>query len=265
MANLIEQLTQMLIFSAVMNALLLGLLIYIAAMSRPVLTHFIAKILKQPLLLVWREDGRWAIVRGKLKHGFVTTKDYGDFIAINDAFRPLAGVPLAIVHTKIGFTLPERYVRDVTLLKKLGAKLKNVVDFRNRKDAPGYEVEKVNNYLALNEEVDEETKRMLELSDAIKRANGFLLNVKDTFEYLIYNLNPINLRARVNARVMEELASRQKTEPLKYAFAFMIVILGLVFGLIMLDVWFGHPSGNVAQQVQSTVDQIVPISISKGP
>lgn len=277
MGNIVEELTNMLIFSAVLNALLLGLLIYIAAMSRPVLTHFVAKLMKQPLLLVERDDGRWGLVRVKYGHGFSQHKTYGDFQNIPGSFKSLAGVPLAVVYEKAGVTVPLEFAAKATLLKTIGKKLSDFVKLRNVKNAPGYEVESVQDVKVYAYEVDEDKRELLEafadekweeekiMGGTKLKVRGYTIRVKDIMEYMLFSLNPINLRARVNARVMEELASRQRTEPLKYAFAFMIVILGLVFGLIMLDVWFGHPSANVAQQVQSTVNQIVPVSITKGP
>jgi hypothetical protein len=278
MGNFVQELIQVLIISAIINALLVAFIIWLFAWSRPVFTHFMAKLTKQPLLLVFREDGRWGLVRVNLKHGFAQHKYYGDFIAINDAFRPLAGVPLAVAHSKVGFTLPPQFVRDVTLLKALKKKLSDIISFKKSQNAPGVDIEDIKDVKVLASQVDEHTRMLLEaagvdtyegelnVSQSKFKVTGYLLNVKDTFEYILFSLNPINLRARVNARISEELAARQKTDAIRVGFAVFIVIMAITFAIALLDIVMGGSGSgaNVAQQVQQTVDQIVPISISQG-
>ncbi|WP_456478215.1 hypothetical protein [Geoglobus ahangari] len=279
MGNFVQELIQVLIISAIVNALLLSFIIWLFAWSRPLFTHFMAKLRKQPVLLVFREDGRWGLVRVNLKHGFAQHKYYGDFIATPGSFLPLAGVPLAIAHSKIGFTLPPQYVKDVTLLKALKKKLSDIINFERKKDGPGVDVKDIKNVKVPAFQLTEEQKLLLKAAGAEEyeeqmdvagvqmNVRGFLLNVKDTFEYIIFSLNPINLRARINARISEELQARQKTDAIRVGFAAFMVIMGIAFAIALLDIVMGGSGSgaNVAQQVQNTVNSVVPISISQGP
>ncbi|WP_290598252.1 MULTISPECIES: hypothetical protein [unclassified Archaeoglobus] len=276
MANIVQELIQVLVFSAVLNALLLGFIVWLYSWSRPLFTHFVAKLKKQPILMVERDDGRWGWVRIDYKHGFSQHKHYGDFMNIPGSFKSLAGVPVAVAYEKNGVTIPLEFAAKATLLKTLGKKLKDFVKIKKSDNAPGYEVEEVQDVKMYSYEVVDDEKRELleafadekweeerEISGVRMKVRGYTIRVKDTIEYMLFSMNPVNLRARTNARVAEELAARGKSDALKTAFAVFMVIMGVVFGLALLEIVFGG-NGSSAANVAQQVNDILPVSISQG-
>ena len=267
----VEQLILALVGSLLGNVFLTVILLWIMFWSRPVLTHFMAKLKGDKLLLILTEEGRWKLLRGRVREGMFESKNYGDFVAIPDSFRPLAGVPLAIGFCKIGATIPVEFAAKTSVLKRLGIKLKDFVKYKRKSDQPGVEIEEINDVKVPQYRVKEEDRKLVELASDGKyeeevnipsvgptKVIGFILNVKDTFEYMLLHLNPINLRARINARVQAELAARQRGDVLRTAFAVFMVVIGIAFAIIMLSMF---APGTTEHAVQS-VKQSVPISIS---
>jgi len=254
--------------SIALNVVLGMILVLVLLASKPLLIHAIAKLKKERILLTFTESNEWEFVRTKIKQGFAETKEYGDFIATPEAFKPLDGVPLAIVHSKIGVTLPIEFIKDANLLKRTGTKLEDFVKFSQEESALGYNVEEINNVFVPGDRVDEETKAILELSGAEKyeheengrKISGFLLDIKDTFEYILYNINPINIRARINARVEEEIASRRKRDVLTTVLAIAILVIIVTFAIVVLNM-YAPGSGEAVSSAVQGVKESLPISI----
>ena len=269
--NFVEQLILAFIASLLGNIFLVVLMLWVMFWSRPILTHFMAKLKGDKLLLILTEEGRWKLLRGKVREGMFESKYYGDFVAIPDSFRPLAGVPLAIGFCKIGATIPIEFAAKASILKRLGIKLKDFVRYKKKENQPGISIEEINNIKIPQYKVNEKDRELLEVGSdgkyeedvevpgvGLAKVRGYILNVKDCFEYMLLHLNPINLRARINARVQAELTARQKGDVLKTAFAVFLVIMGIAFAIIMLNMF----APGTTHQVAQTVKQSVPISIS---
>lgn len=212
-------------------------------------TFMKAKIGGNPILAVWRKDKKIDLITGKFSEGMIESKK-GNWLVVPDSVglfpNSVAG---AIAHQDYGVSLSPDFIRSVTAAR-LGVAVNIGTD-----ENPQYTITKMRDYGELERFVEDWQKKNPDKELYVRTMNpgGSTLRIQDVVGFFKYNVNPTFIKSRVERKAAEIIAEQRKF-PIKWVFAFVMLILGVAIAYVIITQTMGQQA--IAQQVADIFRQV---------